>query len=431
MKLSVLSYGISINHGSIVPLASLDLPQSITDFNGFIFDPRVFSGTAISGPTFFRRQAELQQLVHLKGGIVICVLRPDFTISVSGAQHMSIYTLLGNISPVVELVRSTVVAGEGSQFTVISAAMGTLAGYFRVLQKNIRFAAHLSADTPSLERNLGTVFAVNSPGFPIAVEFRVGGGGRLCFVPPPQDVTGERVGAAFAQILDAQFSDVSDIEAPSWATDVTVPGADAFDPKIAELETTKDQIIHEISELDNKREALVNYRRLLYSSGRPLEQIVRAALRLLGFDVPEPDTYEGEWDVQLRDPRSGATALGEVEGPDGAVDVNKSRQLLDCIEGEALLNRRHKGILIGNGYRMKPPDSEERQAQFTNHALVRASMYGTCLLPTTELFKAVCAVLKSPDNEGLKIEVRNSILNTVGPWTFSGQVMQPHLPQQN
>jgi hypothetical protein len=135
--------------------------------------------------------------------------------------------------------------------------------------------------------------------------------------------------------------------------------------------------------------------------------------------------------VQLRDPRSGATALGDVEGPDGAVDVHKSRQLLDYIEGEALLTRRYKGILIGNGYRMKPPEANERQAQFTNHALIRASMYGTCLLPTTELFKAVCAVLKSPDNEGLKIEVRDSILNMVGPWTFSGQVMQPHLPQQN
>jgi hypothetical protein len=344
-------------------------------------------------------------------------------VNVIGVQSLNAYELLTKISPAVNLVQSKVTPGEGSQFTVVSAARGTLAGYFRVLQKNLRFVAHLNSDAATLERDSGVVFAVNSVGLPIAVEFRIGGG-RLCFIPPPHGVTGERVGAAFAQILDAHFSEASDIEVPSWAADVTVPGANAYDPKIAELETTTERISSEISELSEKRELLINYRRLLFSSGRPLEQSVRIALRLLGFDVPEPDSYGGEWDVELRDPRSGRTALGEVEGPDGAVDVHKSRQLLDYIESEALVNREHKGILIGNGYRMKPPDAEERQAQFTNHALKRASMYGTCLLPTTELFKAVCAVLEFPESEKLKIEVRDSILRTTGVWTFSGQVMQ-------
>jgi len=61
----------------------------------------------------------------------------------------------------------------------------------------------------------------------------------------------------------------------------------------------------------------------------------------------------------------------------------------------------------------------ERQSQFSDHALRGAKKNGFCLLPATELFKAACAVLESPEDEGLKIRVRDSILSTVGVWTFA------------
>jgi hypothetical protein len=423
VKLVVLSHGISITQSSIVPLSSLEDPQSITDFSGFIFDPLVLNGGAISSLNFFRRQNELEQLVKLKDGIVICILRPNSIVNIVGAQYLNSYELLSKISPSVKLVQSAVRPGEGSQFSIVPNAGGVLAGYFRVLQKNVRFAAHLDSNASSVEQASGTVFAIDSVGLPLAVEFRIGGG-RLCFVPPPHGVTGERIGAAFAQILDAHFSEASNIEAPEWVTEVTVPGANAFDPKIAELEAAREQISGEISKLNDKRELLISYRRLLFSTGRSLEHIVRVSLRLLGFQVPEPESYEGEWDVELRDPSSELTALGEVEGPEGAVDVHKSRQLLDYIESEALDERDHKGILIGNGFRTTPPDAEERRAQFTKHALKRAAMYDTCLLPTTELFKAICAVLESHEDTDLKKDIRASILRTMGIWTFAGQVIQ-------
>ena len=90
-----------------------------------------------------------------------------------------------------------------------------------------------------------------------------------------------------------------------------------------------------------------------------------------------------------------------------------------CIRDRILEGRVHKGVLIGNGFRLKPLDSPERQNQFSTHALNGASANGYCLVPTAELFNAVCSVLENPEDEGLKIEIRNSLLATVGIWTFN------------
>jgi len=64
---------------------------------------------------------------------------------------------------------------------------------------------------------------------------------------------------------------------------------------------------------------------------------------------------------------------------------------MDYVESEENEGRCRKGILVGNGYRLKPLEEAERGEQFTQMALTRAAQYGYCLLPTTELFAAVCA----------------------------------------
>jgi hypothetical protein len=171
---------------------------------------------------------------------------------------------------------------------------------------------------------------------------------------------------------------------------------------------------------------LLNYRVLLYGYGKSvLEPAVRSAFRLLGFGVPEPEGYAGEWDVELHEPRSSGTAIGEVEGSTGAVNVDKFRQLLDYVHSEVEQGRDHKGILIGNGYREMAPDATERENQFTEKAVLGARRFGFCLLRTSELFKAVCAVLGSADAEGLKTRIRESILSKVGVWDFASDVAVP------
>ena len=104
--------------------------------------------------------------------------------------------------------------------------------------------------------------------------------------------------------------------------------------------------------------------------------------------------------------------------------------MLDYINSEALEGRDHKGILIGNGYRLTAPGAQERRNQFSNHAQNGAKRNGFCLLPASELFKAVCAVLETPDDEGLKIQIRGSILATIGVWVFAREEGEPEQAPQ-
>lgn len=59
--------------------------------------------------------------------------------------------------------------------------------------------------------------------------------------------------------------------------------------------------------------------------------------------------------------------------------------------------------------------------QFTDHALRGGAHNGFYLLPTTELFKAVCAALEFPEDEELKVNIRRSILAAIGVGTFAGK----------
>jgi hypothetical protein len=259
---------------------------------------------------------------------------------------------------------------------------------------------------------------VDSIGHPVAVEFVVGEG-RICLLPPPNNIPADRMGAAIVKVVTAHFNKTGQIDAPAWATEITVPGANIHDEQIAELITRSEELALTIDSLKSDRDELLGHVRLLFTYGKGmLEPAVRSAFRLIGFTAPEPEAYDGEWDVEAKDEQSGRTALAEIEGSEGVIDVDKYRQLLDYIEGEALEGREHKGILIGNGFRTLAPDAPERQSQFSEHAQRGAARNHFCLLPTTELFKAVCAVLESPGNQALKASIRESLLATTGPWAF-------------
>jgi hypothetical protein len=423
VKKRILNLGLPATHDLITNLGGgLNDALSISDFDAFVFDPPILQQSGVSYDAYVRRQHEIRDLLAGKGGVVVCLLRPiapfGFAHSARGAADA--YDLFDLVAPdALVQIRSALRAGRGSRVDVVPSAKGASAGYFRVLLGTLRFAAYLDTAPANLEGVGGTVFAVDSVPHPIGVEFAVGAG-RICFVPVPEGATGDRVGSAIVRLVEAHYGGPIEIEAPPWLVEVGVPGATAHDTTIAQLEEKKGQVEAEVAQLTQKRTDLLNYRVLLYGYGKSvLEPVVRSAFRLLGFGVPEPDEYAGDWDVELHDPRSSATAIGEVEGSEGIVDVDKYRQLLDYVQSEVLEGRDHKGILVGNGYRLTAPDAAERQSQFSGHALLGAKKNGFCLLPTTELFKAVCAVLEAVEDEGQKIRIRDSILSTVGVWSFA------------
>jgi hypothetical protein len=420
VKLRILNFGTAATHDTIIRLAHLEDDLSISDVHAFVIDPKRLTAPP-AAETFHRRKSELRDLIQKKGGIIICLLRPNnLQSAVQGVGPFNKYSLLEQAgSQAYRLVSGYLESGAGSSVICINSAKGPTAAYFQVLRQNLQFEAFLNSTEAQVAQYSGVVFAVNSVGYPIAVEFRIGEG-VISFVPVPFGMPEERIGAAIVKMVAAHFNKHTDIDVPTWTQGITVPGATAYDAGIAELSTQRERLTTEISNLEGKRDGIASYLRLLFGYGKGvLEPQVRTALRLLGFTVREPEEYTGEWDIDLTDGQSSKTAIGEVEGSEGPIDVDKSRQLLDYIGAEAIEGRDHKGLLIGNGFRLTPPEASERQQQFSDHARRAAARFQFCLLPTTELFKAVCAVLESPQDEAMKMQIRESLLGTVGTWSFA------------
>jgi len=188
-------------------------------------------------------------LIHRKGGIVICILRPE-------ARND---WLLNFASPAVStLERVKLRDGAGSQFKVLQSARGASAGYFQVLRGALSFMAHLDALESEITEQGGTIFAVDSVGYPIAVEFLVGEG-RICFLPLPTNVPSDRVGAAVVKLITSHFNKTAQIDAPAWAGEVTVPGANIHDEQISELTRRTEELAEQITALKDDREKLSSY----------------------------------------------------------------------------------------------------------------------------------------------------------------------------
>lgn len=418
MKVNILNWGVAATHDAIEALTNFGSNRSVSDYDAFVFDPFAQANLGLRRQDFDRRQREIRDLVSRNGGIVVCLLRPEAQVIVEGLGNVGCYNLLEPAAfMATRLITEKVRNGESTRWSLRRDAGGAAMEYFRVLQREVRVEGFLEASIGEVGAMGGNVLAENSAAYPVCVEFVVGAG-RLSFVPVPRTASTDRVGAAIKRVVDAHLGGPTEIEAPAWIAGVTVPGAHANDGLIEDLELKKGELEMRISTLEKQRDELFDYRSLLFGYGKSLlEPVVRKSFAQFGFEVPEK--WNGEWDFELLDPTTGSTAIGEVEGTDGPVDVDKYRQLLDYFQAEILEGRTRKPVLVGNGYRTKGPDAPERQNQFTEHVLRGAKQNGFCLMPTSELFRALCAVLESPDSEALKKEIRRSILGTVGIWTFA------------
>jgi hypothetical protein len=413
LTLRILNFGCQARHDLITSLASFNDPQSISDYSALLIDP-VTMGISPSVPNIKRRDRELTELVFEKGGIVVSYLRADFSI-LNSFSAMGI--ICGSAQPLSRLMQSSIDVGAGTTISLVRSAFGPVSQYMRILEKDLRFEAFLVASVKEISDVHGAVVANNSVGYPVAVEFEVAKG-RICFVPisglPP-----ERLGAAMVAIVRAHYGGPRELIGPEWAIPIKIPGADVHDAEILALESKEAALKAEVAALREARAALEGFKKLLYGTGKHvLEPVVRKAMRLFGFEVPEPGECAGDWDVEMKDPDSSATAIAEVEGPEGQVGVEKFRQLLSYVTDEVLAGRKHKGVLIGNGYRLLEPDAPEREAQFTEHALRGCEANSYCMAPCTEIFKAVIAVLESKKSDELKAEIRRSLLSKTGVWTF-------------
>lgn len=177
--------------------------------------------------------------------------------------------------------------------------------------------------------------------------------------------------------------------------------------KILELKSKNSEFKRQLKDIQKMK-------RLLYETGKPLENAVTDSLKLLGFKAEGFDDGELELDQVIIDP-NGNRLIGECEGKDNcAIDIDKFRQLVDSLNEDWSKNGsidRATGLLFGNPERLKK--TEERTVDFTDKCKRGAEREKVGLILTKDLFKIV-QYLKNKNDEKFKEDCRKAIFDNLG-----------------
>lgn len=436
MKLKVLSIGRQLEH-ECIEQAPFGAAPVLTDYDAVIMDPdavratwfevqprednSLFTNMTMYGGLGRRIDAVIEQKLGEssdflgKGGVIVCYLRPVGEVLILRKSigrnevdfHHSIYAWLPDLGG---QMGSIVRPGRGSN-VLMHDTKHHFSQFIRAFsgRPEFGFQAYVN-QSPTF-----APIAVNGGGHPVCFEMSLRGG-RVVFLPAFDTDDKRKEAGVLVQCVRGMLVNAEASEPPTWVAGYTVPGQGQHANEIAALEEEIANLQDRKGRLEGQEQELAQLRCLLYEQGKfQLEPVVRRALRILGFEVLEPDDYPEEWDVLLRSAEGDGVA--EVEGrDDSAVDRDKFRHLLDYKVEWVGRKLQYKGLLIVNGYRLTYP--RERQEQVTDFALRGCEDQGFCVLPTTDLFKAVCTVLARPEDADLKRAIRVSILSKVGLYEF-------------
>jgi hypothetical protein len=242
--------------------------------------------------------------------------------------------------------------------------------------------------------------------------------GKQSWTPAAEKFAGRMISTVVA--LDKALRTAAEVTPePAWATEPNFTLGTETTLRILLLEAER-----KVEEAQKKKEQLVEelrsvglYRGLLFEKGKPLENIIIEALRLLGFTAAPFKESDSEFDVVFESHEG--RLIGEAEGKDNkAVNVEKLRQLSMNIHEDLLrgsVTTPAKPVLFGNGFRLQP--LSKRADPFTEKCHNAAATSSTALVFTPDLFLPV-QYLVSNDDVKYAETCRQILLSSTGRVTF-------------
>lgn len=203
---------------------------------------------------------------------------------------------------------------------------------------------------------------------------------------------------------------------PNWLQDAT------FDLKASEkteelIKKNKSEILKrqkEVERLESVLEEQESLKDLLFETGKPLEQAVIKALKILGYKAENYNDGTLELDQIILSPE-GERFIGECEGKDTKdIDVSKFRQLLDGLNADfekETVQERAFGLLFGNPQRLLNPN--ERTLSFTQKCITGAKRERIGLIKTSDLF-IVCRHIIENNDTDFACKCRKTIVEQLG-----------------
>lgn len=243
-------------------------------------------------------------------------------------------------------------------------------------------------------------------------------GAKQTWTPAASQFAARMVGAIVA--LDKALRSSSEITPePMWAANrvYSLGPEHALRVQLLEAEQQVELTQRRKESIVEELKSAGNLRGLLFEKGKPLENSIIDALRVLGFKAVAFKDSSSEFDVVFESEEG--RLIGEAEGKDNkAVNVDKLRQLAMNIHEDLLreeVTAPAKPVLFGNAFRLQP--IAEREDPFTEKCYSAAASSSTALVFTPDLFGPVQYLIEQADGDYAKL-CRTSILSATGRVVF-------------
>lgn len=237
--------------------------------------------------------------------------------------------------------------------------------------------------------------------------------GYLTFLPSPSsDATAEMV-----DIIVSKLRGYKTEPPPSWINDLEIVGLNNIKNQITDLELEKNKLSKQISKLEDEKKKLNKYSDLLYATGNQLEEAVRIAFVLLGFDEinNERGIDNEDWRIEFKSVPNVKFGVIEVKGRNKKTTRQDIVQCNTWVDDYFKMNpsARVKGIFVPNQFRRYAfPKSKDQRKCFEPNEISYAKTRNICIIPSYVLFESANRVLSdgSPDRNA----VEELIFNTNG-----------------
>lgn len=184
-----------------------------------------------------------------------------------------------------------------------------------------------------------------------------------------------------------------------------------IDEEINNLNEKKEELNHNLEKEEQIKD-------LLFENGKPLENAIIEALRILDYEAKNVYIDNNEIDILAKSPE-GDIFCCEAEGKDNkSIDITKFRQLSDNLNiyQDSHQNEYAYAILFCNIYRKEKLENRPVE-YFTEHCLQGAISNNFILIKTTDLFFVIRDIKNCNDNkkvEEYKKKCREAILDSKG-----------------
>jgi hypothetical protein len=278
-----------------------------------------------------------------------------------------------------------------------------------IMASNVWWTAFIEKNVPYPFSD-STVFATNGSRTIVGASLEAAAG-HIVFLPNFKSMD---EAAFFEACLDFRVRREG-TPPPDWVSSVYLSGQTAVEGGISSLEGKIETLGKEREERLAVLNALLGYKKLLYEKGKTqLEPVVIKALNDIGFQATAGEIISRtQFEIDGRTKVGSSPSILEIKGSKNQIGLPEvgpfPTKILADLEASKFQS---KGVLVGNGLCLEPPQKRLGKAVFSQHALDAAKTNSIALVNSVDLYAVICGIFDG----GIKDldAVRETILTASG-----------------